>query len=346
MAFDPTSLISAGTSLVSSGANILGTKKQQKRAYNYGEMAADNAYQRQLDYWNKTLSDSQAWQRQWFEDYESESARVQRLKEAGLSVGLLSSGGYGGVGGAQLGAQSGSAPQGSGSYSLPRDVVDPSGLDVLARSLQFRKLESEIDLNEAGADKNRAEAGLAPTRQEYLESQSAANIALEGNLKARTIGEQLSNRLQEETFPLNLEMAEQQAQLNQYELDLYVDSLERSYWNTLYTKESYQDHREILQLDIQQKSVGVALSVASVLALEKGIELNDAIIDQIRTGIETELTYDRAKLGKELDWFNADKVIGHINSTARNVIGAFGISKFAKSNRANRYPEQYSRPGK
>lgn len=154
-------LIGAGTSMLSSigGALGIGNKKQirtQKELnqnaaelnYSYGEKAAENAFGRQMEMYNRSYQD------------ESPAAKKKQLEDAGLSVGLMYSqgGGMGGAGTATTAPQGGGAggQQGGRAPSGPEQQM--AGIRAMELGLQFARMKSEIDVNKSAAEKNRAEA--------------------------------------------------------------------------------------------------------------------------------------------------------------------------------------------
>lgn len=342
-------LISAGTSSAGSiGGSLLGnrnTKKAQKRAYQYGEMAAENAYQRQLDYWDKTLEDQYNTQARWFDEYDSEVAQTKRLRDAGLSPGLFYSGGAGAAGGSgSLGGES-SAPQGS---SYPGQGYDFAGvgsnLDVISKILSYRRQEAEVDNINADTEQKRGNTLGGGTYTDYIQSQTDANQALSQNTKAKTVGELLSNNLAESTLSDNIELARLTVKQNEELLATYIENADLAALNVDYAKDTYNDRVALVKKDIQLKASGVALQYALAEASRKGIHLTETQIQAIKTSIDTEIYEERPILyekrkservsrrlkEKELDWFNANQVIGIVRSAGSAAVGGAAVSKVLK----------------
>lgn len=153
------SLIAAGVAAASALGSSIAGKKRQKRAlaqqkdlnkesYEYGEMAADNALERQL-----VLNES--------ENYQN---KVEDAKEAGLSVGLLyGGGGIGGSGG-------GRASQGSGGngVGVPEEQQQ---FDAAALGLEAQRIRIDQRLAKAEVEKTEAET-------ENLKEQTATSMEL------------------------------------------------------------------------------------------------------------------------------------------------------------------------
>lgn len=115
--------------------------------YKYGEMAAQNAFDRQMQAYERSFEDQTA------------SAQVKRLKEAGLNPALMYGGGAAGgqpgqmvstgqpsAGGAQAGAAEGGASK------------QQAATNSIMAGLEMQRQKSEIAVNESTAAKQQAEA--------------------------------------------------------------------------------------------------------------------------------------------------------------------------------------------
>lgn len=323
------------------GANYMtgvSRKKAQKRAFNYGEQAAENAYQRQLDFWNKSQTDNYNQSAKWFNEFESEAAQMKRLRDEGLSPGLFYSGGANSPGASAGLSGSSDSPQGSSYSGEGADYSTSAGqLGVISNILALKRQEAEIENINSDTDKKRRDTKLVDVQEDYLRSQEEANSALTENTRARTYGEQLTNNLAE--FSLEYEknnvhtMWEQNLEL----LELYCIAVDQSKLEYKFATDTYSDRQEALKNDIKLKASGVALQYALAEAAKKGIDLTDAEIDQLRVSIETELTVGREskrlsnkRTKKDLDWYNADKVAGYVKGAAQTAIGAIGIKRLGR----------------
>lgn len=159
---DLTSPLSGIIGDVSSIFNVLGIGRrkqirQQKEMaenaakinYKYGEMAAENAFERQQVLYNRTYQD------------QSYANQVAQMDAAGLSPGLMY--GKGGAGGGGAGSTTG-APMGATGATGAGSAADPNmQLQALMSLRQVRmserKNEAEINLLNTQADALKAEAG-------------------------------------------------------------------------------------------------------------------------------------------------------------------------------------------
>lgn len=117
--------------------------------YKYGEMAAENAFERQQVLYNRTYQD------------QSYSSQVAQMDAAGLSPGLMY--GKGGAGGGGAGSTTG-APMGATGATGAGSAADPNmQLQALMSLRQVRmserKNEAEINLLNTQAEALKAEAG-------------------------------------------------------------------------------------------------------------------------------------------------------------------------------------------
>lgn len=119
--------------------------------YKYGEMAAENAFERQQVLYNRTYQD------------QSYSSQVAQMDAAGLSPGMIYGKGGGGGGGA--GSTTG-APMGATGATGAGSAADPN--------MQLQALMSlrQVRMNER---KNEAEIKLLNTQAEALEAEAGKN---------------------------------------------------------------------------------------------------------------------------------------------------------------------------
>lgn len=317
------SLIAAGLgaagSTAASGISSGSGKKSQYRAYKYGEMQAQAAYERQRQFWDETFRKQN--------EYNLPENEVARLRAAGINVGAY----YSDLANAAAPGGSSGAPQGT---SGPAPVAATPGggyFSDIAQNLALREQESRIENTNAQTESIRKQSSLTEDHRDYLQSQTQVNEYLRDNLAARTAGEILSNNLAEQTMPLTLEQARQQCEINEALLDQYVDSLERSHLENQFFRDTYDDRRQLIKQDIQLKAAGVAVDYAQMLALEAGVQLTEAQIEAIQVDIETELLIGRPRGLKDLDWYNTDKVLNAVKTAATTAAGVYiGRKAFGK----------------
>ena len=124
--------------------------------YEYGEKAAENAYQRQMEMYERSYQD------------QSYSAMRKQMEDAGLSVGLMyGNGSSGGAGGATTGApqgETGGAQAGMADSPAAQQAAAIQqaqlglGLAMMKKDLKLK--DAQIEEINATAEAKRAEAGL------------------------------------------------------------------------------------------------------------------------------------------------------------------------------------------
>lgn len=145
-----------GTAAVSGITSLFGGSQSRKQRklneqaaelnYRYGEMAADNAFARQMKMYERTYQD---------ESYENQ---VQQMKDAGLSVGLMygmGAGSGGGMGSTSNAPQGGGAGNQQGGRQAEQQMADMQALQL---GLMMQKTKAETKLIEAQADNQKADA--------------------------------------------------------------------------------------------------------------------------------------------------------------------------------------------
>lgn len=177
----------------------IGAKKRMKRQvdaqkqlneqaaklnYEYGEKAAENAYRRQMEMYERSYQD------------QSYSAMRQQMEDAGLSVGLMyGGGGSGGAGGATTGApqgETGGAEAGRADSPAAQQAAAIQqaqlGLGLVSMKKDLAIKDAQIEEINATAAAKRAEAGLS-TQKTITEMQARTPLieklkAEIGDLKA------------------------------------------------------------------------------------------------------------------------------------------------------------------
>jgi hypothetical protein len=135
--------------------------------YEYGEKAAENAYNRQMAMYERSYED------------QSYKAMRKQMEDAGLSVGLMyGGGGTGGAGGATTGApqgETGGAQAGTADSPAAQQAAAAqqaqTGLALMMMKKDLKLKDAQIDEINATAEAKRAEAGLT-TEQKVTEMQA------------------------------------------------------------------------------------------------------------------------------------------------------------------------------
>ncbi|QCS36899.1 DNA pilot protein [Tortoise microvirus 22] len=311
---------SIGSSLISNS----GTRKSQKRAYRYNEMAAENAYSRQLDYWNR-VNDYNLPQNVY-------GREIAGLRANGLSVGQFYSNG------SSPGAVAGnvSAPEGSGASGTAPYNFD-AGLGAGVNNfLAAQSLASQIDLNDSASSKNRAEADFYETREEVSQSQIMLNHALAGNARAQSLSVELDAQLKENIMSLTVEQARQTISLNEQLLVQYSEQAKQAVLSTRFAESSYDDRLATVTADLQDKVASIILQRVQAASVQAGIPLTQAQVQNVRSQtrlIISEEAHVKARtrqssqsaleskaredlLRHQIDWFDTKETLGVIDQFA------------------------------
>jgi hypothetical protein len=157
-----------------------------KLNYEYGELAAENAYQRQMSMYERSYQD------------QSYAAMRGQMEDAGLSVGLMyGGGGSGGAGGATTGApqgETGGAEAGRADSPAAQQAAAIQqaqlGLGLVSMKKDLAMKDAQIEEINATAAAKRAEAGLS-TQKSITEMQTRDPLikklnAEVGNIQAGT----------------------------------------------------------------------------------------------------------------------------------------------------------------
>lgn len=149
----------------STGKQERANKRAAEHQFGLNEQAAQNAYDRQVEFFNLT------------NEYNTPAQQVKRLRDANLNPALLYGASAGGASGA---ASQPTAPQGKGTNTKEANVAEAKMVKIqeaLAR-LQSAKLLSEVKVNEAKANKDNADAEQAGAQTETENKKRNAFVKL------------------------------------------------------------------------------------------------------------------------------------------------------------------------
>lgn len=287
--------------------------------------AADVAYERQLDFWNKQNL------------YNSPSNQAKLREEAGLNPYALNGtlGGAGVSGGLPavnpgLSSSGGSV---SGSFA-PSPLGSLSSIQLL--SSQKRVLDTQADKNAAEAGltdyrKNVAEPALASLRQSE-EALARSNVK---NTDIRTALADLQLAFDRESYPDRLDSVRYEAE----QMNLGIRKLCIGIQLDKAELERQPDVARLLKMNVSKAAAEVAYLDAKRRFTEKGIELEDAQIKELldraaleRSGVSRNLSevgknsLEQELLRKNLDFYTADKVAGYITALVNTAIKLYGTN--------------------
>jgi len=256
--------------------------QQEQSALN--EQAAVSDYERQLDYWNRQ------------NEYNLPENEIQRLKDAGLSVGLMYSG-TGATSGAtaSAGTQSGTGLAGvsASGVGIPgssagQAVTQPYDLDFVSRILDIRNKQLQNESLEVQIPRTEAETKNLDTvsaMNEVLKRRNDIQLEMD-KIDAEFKGWNLSNL---KTMS-NTEVQSKQNELEMQLLEIanlgYITK--QNELGAKFQEETYDVSVAIQEMGYKEQVVKIISGLAQVEAIQKGIELTDV---QIRE-LEQQLQYN------------------------------------------------------
>lgn len=306
-------LITAGGGLLESGVQMVSNNSSARKNYKYAERLAQNNYARQMDAWNKQ------------NEYNLPVNVRERLRQGNLSVGLMYSDGN--AAGYNAGGLSSVS---SGQNGTHQPVRGEGYMANIINALALRKQDAEIRNIDADTENKQANTQYTSgARTENTVSQTELNHALGENTRAKTTGQELDNNLKEQTLPINVADAEVRYHQNKNLLMQYSYDLEKSHYESMFLSQTFDDRKAIIQTDLQNKLVGVALQGVQMKALEKGIQLTDTQIKQLKSLIliqsqelmQEEVNTKKAQATSGKVWIYGDKIASWLST----IVGGAGI---------------------
>lgn len=256
---------------------------QQEQA-SLNEQAAVSDYERQLDYWNRQ------------NEYNLPENEVQRLKDAGLSVGLMYSGSGSSSGAvASAGTQSGTGLSSVGApgvgvpgSSAGQAVTQPYDLDFVSRIMELRNKELQNEALEAQVPRIEAET-------KNLDTVSAMNEVLRHRNDIQAEMDKIDAEFKNWNLSnlKTMSNAEVTSKRNELEMQL-LEIANLSYitkQNELgarFQEETFDVSMAVMEMGYKEQVVKVLSGLAQIDAVQKGIQLTDAQIQEI----EQQLLYN------------------------------------------------------
>ena len=150
-----------------------GTTRQQDELNESSEAYANRRFQAeqaQLDY------DRQV---EFYEQYQSIGAQMRQYRENGLNPMLMAGGVQPSASTPSTSVPSGSMPSGASAHATS-PMSGPLGINIpafLSQLLNFKKLQSEINLNESMSAKNLSEAAYTDKKTSWVDTLSSIDVA-------------------------------------------------------------------------------------------------------------------------------------------------------------------------
>lgn len=282
---------SLGSSLLGIGSDSISQKQQykyqsqlQQEQYGYNsalqqeqaalnESAAVSDYERTLDYWNKQ------------NEYNLPSAEVQRLKDAGLSPGLMYSNGSAG-GEAASGIANTQAGTSGANVGLGQAAGFHYDMDLMMRALDMQEKQANIQYMRSLTGRTEAEVG-------NVDSQTALNRAMAQNTSLRNDMQQMDNDLKALNFDALSKMSRTQLENTYADCQLKLAQCVNIAWQAKREELGYKFDQStfdtgvaLQEVSLQSRVIDIAVNMAQIDAIRQGITLSEAQVDNIRSTIE------------------------------------------------------------
>lgn len=285
--------------------------------YKYGEEAAQNAFGRQMQAYDKV-----------FEDNTME-AQVKRAKDAGMNPALLYGGGAGGGQIAQMGNQSIGATGGAEAGRAPTSVErQMAASQVALNGMQAMKLKSEVAVNESLADKNKAEAGkVSGVDTEEAISRISLNNQTVQNREVEEEATRINNRIDRITANLAEYGEEEKKAAVEFEADRMWTDYQRAEEELQAMRRSNRIGAQTEETAIEQFKASLAETYARIIRAEAETRGIEATTEQTQAATEAILKDMRnfgAKLPPWTQFYN-------------NYTGFFGIGGKERRKNGNPY---------
>lgn len=292
-----------------------------------GEDAARQSYARQLDFWNRQ------------NEYNLPINQRRRLESAGLSTGLMYSGGA--AGSSNAGGLSTVQPnQGAGKMQAPSGYMD-----VVMAQLAPERVKSEIELNNANARAALANAGIeSGLKADNLSSSTAYNNAMATLTHSRAAGQDLDNWLRQYTASDTVQQADLATKQARTMLATYVEKLNQEILNTHVLSSTNDDRVNIIKQDLRDKVAGVAVQYAVLDLKKQGLDIGSEELNILREkvkqamndttrsdfDIDTVIPSERREIRRDKWYGDVDRIVNIASKLGGTAAQMYGASKIGR----------------
>lgn len=240
------------------------TRRAQNHAFQLGERAAENAYQRQLDFWNK--------QNEYNDPTSSYGRLVAGLEANGLNKAMA-------LGSSATPNQAGSlssVPQNSGvSTAIPQQF--PVMQNLIAASM-IRRNDAAAAKDEAQVGKTKIETENLTEQQNLIRSQVVLNGIMGDNMKLKNEYQEMVNSVYERTEEATVSQAFTKANQELEILDKYRKE------NRLLDWQIFSQPDKLQQVRLQNNVLGsqICLNLVTALLRQHQIYLTDQQAEMVK----------------------------------------------------------------
>ena len=241
--------------------------------YKYGEMAAQNAYARQQEMYERTLEDNSA------------AAQKKRYEEAGMNPALMMAGGAGSGNGVVAGA-----PQAATGGAIAGQADSPVAKGMLTgqriqTGLQMAQMQANIELTQAQARELNTRADKTGGVDTNLTNLQAEFQKIE-NKRAET-----KEAIESAQKPAHIEQATFLANQMWIQYQTIIEEYENAHWTNEGTQADWQEKREQARLETRNMTINLLVKAAQIANLEKSSDKLKEEAELIHTEGQWELFY-------------------------------------------------------
>lgn len=338
--------------LISGATSILGAKMQEKSQmrtneaaarlnYALGENAADNAQKRAMDMYKQQLDDS------------SPEKQVQRLKDAGLSVGMM----YGGAGTTGNVTTIPNGPKGEGAGGQHGGMIDNPLSAVAPSMLNAAQVASQVEVNEATAENIEADTKVKEAEIPVKEATFQSIMADVNNKKIEYEARKVDKEMKEVELEISRRTKEdrvEEVRLSVEEIDRRIDKI-LSEIDNLDADTDYKNRmKKALEKEINAK---IGLMSAQAVEAYSSSRLNDeqrkyisknfnvaALAGELKAA---ELQIRLTEIGVQVEQAELNRLVSILNSVLSlggSLGGAAIVGNAMKSGQGTQ-PHDYSESG-
>lgn len=250
--------ITSGIGDVAGLFSSIGAKKRQKDLlnyqaqlqYDYGERAAANAYERQMEAWNMQNA------------YNTPAAQRQRLEEAGLHGASLFAGASPGEA-SQLPSVGMGATGSGASLQLQSNPV----MSSILQGIQVAQSLANLDLTKSQTDKNNAQAATESYRQASIQTDTALKNVYKQHEEVKMSVTKINEEIQQATKQAQTDAA----WLATAQGRLSIKTSEQNLLNLAEQYKALQNKNELFGVEKQQAELQLD-QMAQQIALHKALE--------------------------------------------------------------------------
>lgn len=250
--------------------------------YKYGEMAAEEAYRRQMEMYEKSRQD------------QSYEAQVADMKKAGLSIGLMAGGQAGGAGSVGGGTQ---AQTGTGAGASPKE--SGIGIEMTKAMTELGLAKAQQRLLEADARGKEIEN---QNKGERLEAELTSILENIENTKVQREGQKIVNEWQQIENDIKKATKENVIKGVQYDVEetlqrtrRIITEIEGMDMDNEIKERTKEDTIKTVTATLKNIMMDTTLKAAEIKATESGTRLTNEMRLQIKRDYQME--WDKIEMG-------------------------------------------------